>query len=98
MHHLESQFRHRFVHAAVKAADLRKLFARGPFVTRNQQQIFVVDGCILTDEELIQIWREGNLNPEGVRAFSERQQRLQPAPQHRTVPKPQAKSARAGRS
>lgn len=98
MFHLGSKLRKRYVRAAVEAADLRKLFARGPFITPNQKQIFVVDGCILTDEELIQLWRDGNLNPEGLRAFSDRQQQRKPAHHLNAPAKPKAKSARVGRS
>lgn len=97
MLHLESQLRKQDVRAAVEAADLHRLFARGPFVTSHQKQIFVVDGYILTDEELIHLWRDGNLTPEGLRGFSDRQRRLEPSLHRNASPKPKAKSARAGR-
>ncbi len=97
MLHLEPSDRKRHIRSAVEAADLRKLFARGPFVTPGQKQIFVVDGCILTDEELIDLWRAGDLTPEGVRSFA--QSRTSPeSSRDARGPKPKVKSAAAGRS
>lgn len=103
---LESQFRNRYVRASVEFSDLRKFFSQGPFASPHQDQIFAVNDCLLAVEDLIHLWRQGKLNPAGVRAFSESQQPLLPArrthrpftSQSKSSAKLQVKSVRAGRS
>jgi hypothetical protein len=42
---------------------------QGPFTTPKESQVYIVDGCILTETEIVAFHRAGNFAPERVRGF-----------------------------
>lgn len=39
---------------------------RGPFVTPKGQHVYVIDECILTEEEMVKLYDSGKLSAEGI--------------------------------
>lgn len=42
---------------------------RGPFVTPKEHCIYLVDGCILTESEIVALYASGKLTSENIRRF-----------------------------
>jgi hypothetical protein len=50
---------------------------RGPFLTPQRNSIYVVDECILTESELVGLYRAGHRNPQIVAKTLSELRRLQ---------------------
>jgi hypothetical protein len=55
------------VHTALETLQARSIPVQGPFSTPNHSRIYLVDGCILTETELVDLHEAGKFAPERVR-------------------------------
>jgi hypothetical protein len=54
------------VKAALRALEKLNISFRGPFVTPRENHIFMVDGCILTEAEVVTLHESGKFSPEEI--------------------------------
>ena len=52
--------------AALRTLQSLNIPLRGPFITRKGRRIFLVDGCILTEPEIIVLHEDGKFDPENI--------------------------------
>jgi hypothetical protein len=57
------------IHAALEALEALRVPFRGPFIPPKKRRIYVVDGCILTESEIVVLHQAGQFAPETVRKF-----------------------------
>ena len=58
--------------AVLNSLKIQGIAFRGPFYTRRKNVIFVVEGCILLESELVDLFAQNRLNRDGIREFAMR--------------------------
>ena len=66
------------VDAVIASLKIQGIAFHGPFQTQGRRVIFVVDGYILLDSELVTLLEQNKLNRGGILELAER---LEPRPQ-----------------
>ncbi|HMD41312.1 MAG TPA: PilZ domain-containing protein [Candidatus Acidoferrum sp.] len=62
---------------AVRTLERLEISVRGPFLTLKQSKIYLVEGCVLTESELIAHHEGGKFSSDGVREFLSELRRMQ---------------------
>lgn len=52
--------------AALLTLEKLKVPFRGPFITPKEKRIFLINGCIVTESEVVALYEGGHLNPENI--------------------------------
>lgn len=57
------------ISAPLRYLQMMRVPFRGPFVTPRRRQIYLVDGCILTESEIAALYESGNFNASAIGKF-----------------------------